>query len=381
MSEGFGSGGAAEDRRWMGEALALAADALGTTWPNPAVGCILVRDGGVVVGRGVTRPGGRPHAETVAVREAGPQARGATAYVTLEPCAHARVDGPCAELLAAAGVARVVVALRDPDPRVEGGGIAKLRAAGIKVEIGCRAAEAGELNAGHLKRMARGLPFCALKLAQSLDGRIATATGESRWITGEAARAEGHRLRARHDAIMIGSGTALADDPLLTCRDSPGLEHRSPVRIVLDRRLRLPPTSRLARSAREVPVWVVAGPDADEAAAEVLGAQGCEVLRVPDAAGDGEGNGGMASALAALAGRGITRLFVEGGAEVAAALLRAHLVDRLHLFTAPILLGSEALPGVGPLGQGRLAGAPRWRRVEGRALGDDRLDVLDAATP
>jgi diaminohydroxyphosphoribosylaminopyrimidine deaminase/5-amino-6-(5-phosphoribosylamino)uracil reductase len=314
----------------------------------------------------------------VAVRAAGPHARGATAYVTLEPCAHARPDGPCADLLAAAGVARVVVALRDPDPRVHGGGIDRLRAAGIPVEVGCREAEARELNAGHLKRMAHGLPFCALKLAQSLDGRIATATGESRWITGEAARAEGHRLRAYHDAVVVGSGTALADDPLLTCR-APGLEHRSPVRIVLDRRLRLPPTSRLARSAREVPVWVVTRPDADEAAAEALGAQGCEVLRVRGAAGDE--NVGVASVLAALAGRGITRLFVEGGAEVAAALLRAHLVDRLHLFTAPILLGSEALPGVGPLGLDRLADASRWRRVEGRALGDDRLDVLDATNP
>jgi diaminohydroxyphosphoribosylaminopyrimidine deaminase/5-amino-6-(5-phosphoribosylamino)uracil reductase len=332
-----------------------------------------------VVGRGATRPGGRPHAETVAVREAGPHARGATAYVTLEPCAHARPDGPCADLLAEAGVARVVVALRDPDPRVRGDGIARLRAAGITVEVGCREAEAWDLNAGHLKRVARGLPFCALKLAQSLDGRIATATGESRWITGEAARAEGHRLRARHDAVMVGSGTALADDPLLTCRDAPGLEHRSPVRVVADRRLRLPPASRLARSAREVPVWVVTGPEADEAAAEALSSLGCEVLRVPDAA-DGEA-AGMPRVLAALAGRGITRLLVEGGAGVAAALLRAHLVDRLHLFTAPLVLGAESLPSVGQLGLDRLADAPRWRRVEGRALGDDRLDVLDAATP
>lgn len=368
---------ASEDRRWMGEALALAGAALGTTWPNPAVGCVLVRDGGVVVGRGATQAGGRPHAETVAVREAGPHARGSTAYVTLEPCAHARVDGPCAALLAEAGVARVVVALGDPDPRVDGGGLAILRAAGIPVEVGCREAEAREVNAGHLKRMAQGLPFCALKLAHSLDGRIATATGESRWITGEAARAEGHRLRAYHDAIMVGSGTALADDPLLTCR-APGLGHRSPVRVVADRRLRLPPTSRLAMGAREVPVWVVAGEEADEAAAEALAARGCVVLRVAGGgAGDGEA-GAARGALAALAGRGITRVLVEGGAGLAAALLRSHLVDRLHLFTAPIVLGAESLPGVGPLGIGRLADARRWRRVEGRALGEDRLDVLDS---
>jgi diaminohydroxyphosphoribosylaminopyrimidine deaminase/5-amino-6-(5-phosphoribosylamino)uracil reductase len=256
--------------------------------------------------------------------------------------------------------------------------IGRLRAAGVDVSVGCREAEARALNAGHLKRVGRGLPFCALKLAQSLDGRIATAAGESRWITGEDARAEGHRLRAFHDAIMVGSGTALADDPLLTCR-IPGLEGRSPVRVVVDRRLRLPPTSRLARSAREVPVWVVAGPDADGAAARALEARGCEVLRV---AGPADGPGVAASAvLAALAGRGITRLLVEGGATLAAALLRAHLVDRLHLFEAPILLGAEAVPGVGPLGLGRLGDAPRWRRVEERRLGGgDRLSVLDAGS-
>ena len=365
------------DARRMDEALALAAGALGTTWPNPAVGCLIVRDDGRVVGRAATMRGGRPHAETAALREAGPLARGATAYVTLEPCAHERPDGPCSDALARAGIRRVVVALRDPDPRVDGGGIARLRAAGVEVSVGCREAEARALNIGHLKRVGRGLPFCALKLAQSLDGRIATATGESRWITGPEARAEGHRLRAFHDAIMVGSGTALADDPLLTCR-APGLEDRSPVRVVVDRRLRLSPASRLAASAGEVPVWVVGGPEADEARAAALAACGCEVLHVA-AAADGPGDGG-AGVLAALAGRGITRLLVEGGATLAAALLRAHLVDRLHLFDAPILLGAEAVPGVGPLGLERLGDAPRWRRVEERRLGggDDRLSVLDA---
>jgi diaminohydroxyphosphoribosylaminopyrimidine deaminase/5-amino-6-(5-phosphoribosylamino)uracil reductase len=362
---------AGEDASWMGEALALADAAVGTTWPNPAVGCVLVRDGRAV-GRGATRRGGRPHAEAEALRDAGEAARGATAYVTLEPCAHQRPGGPCADALAVAGVRRVVVALGDPDPRVDGRGLARLRAAGVAVEAGCREAEARALNAGHLKRLARGLPFVALKLAQSLDGRIATASGESRWITGEEARAETHRLRARHDAILVGSGTALADDPLLTCR-VPGLEDRSPVRVVLDRRLRLPPTSRLAATAREVPVWVVAGPGADEGRAGALEALGCEVL---PCAGD------AASALAALAGRGITRALVEGGAAVAASLLRGErLVDRLYLFEAPLLLGAEALPAVGDLGVGRLADARRWRRADGedRRLGDDRLRVLDAA--
>ena len=210
----------------------------------------------------------------------------------------------------------------------------------------------------------------SLKLAWSLDGRIATAGGESKWITGEAARAEGHRLRASHDAIMVGSGTALADDPLLTCR-VPGLEDRQPVRVVVDRRLRLPPTSRLAATAREVPVWVLAGAEADQRRAADLAERGVEILRPT---GDG-----AAAALAALGGRGITRVLAEGGAGLAAALLRERLVDRLYLFEAPLLLGAEGLAGVGDLGVERLAEAPRWRRVAEVPLGDDRLTVLDAA--
>ena len=241
----------AEDAAWMDEALSLAEGALGTTWPNPAVGCVLVQ-GTRLVASAATGRGGRPHAEAAALLAAGAAARGATAYSTLEPCAHTRPGGPCTEALIAAGVARVVIAARDPDPRVDGRGIALLREAGIVVDVGCRAAEAREILAGFAKRLATGLPFCTLKLATSLDGRIATSTGESKWITGEAARADGHRLRASHDAIMVGSGTALADDPLLTCR-LPDLQGRSPVRVVLDRRLRLEPTSRLATTAREVP--------------------------------------------------------------------------------------------------------------------------------
>jgi diaminohydroxyphosphoribosylaminopyrimidine deaminase/5-amino-6-(5-phosphoribosylamino)uracil reductase len=360
---------AEDDARWMGEALALAGRALGSTWPNPAVGCVIVRDGRVV-GRGATARGGRPHAETLALRDAGPAAEGATAYVTLEPCAHERSDGPCARALARAGVARVVVALGDPDPRVDGRGIDILREAGVAVEVGCREAEARELAAGYLKRVRTGLPWLSLKLAWSLDGRIATAGGESKWITGEAARSEGHRLRASHDAIMVGSGTALADDPLLTCR-VPRLEDHQPVRVVVDRRLRLPATSRLAATAREVPVWVLAGAEADQRRAADLAERGVEILRPT---GDG-----AAAALAALGGRGITRVLAEGGAGLAAALLRERLVDRLYLFEAPLLLGAEGLAGVGYLGVERLAEAPRWRRAAEVPLGDDRLTVLDAA--
>lgn len=367
---------AGQDEAWMGEALMLARAALGTTWPNPAVGCVVVQ-GDEIVARAATGGGGRPHAEALALRAAGAAAAGATVYSTLEPCAHTRPEGPCTEVLIAAGVARVVIGTQDPDPRVDGRGIARLREAGIAVEVGCREAEAREIIAGFLKRLRTGLPFCALKLAQSLDGRIAMADGESRWITGEAARADVHRLRAAHDAIMVGSGTALADDPLLTVRLPDG-DRRSPVRVVLDRRLRLPPASRLARTAREAPAWVITDEAADPGRADALAACGIELIRLAGA--DGEPFG-VRRALAALAERGITSLLVEGGATLAAALLRAGLVDRLHLYQAPVLLGAEAIPGVGELALPGLAAAPRWRRVEERRLGEDLLAVLDAASP
>ncbi|MGY4803023.1 bifunctional diaminohydroxyphosphoribosylaminopyrimidine deaminase/5-amino-6-(5-phosphoribosylamino)uracil reductase RibD, partial [Teichococcus aerofrigidensis] len=221
---------AAQDVAQMRAALALAARGLGNTWPNPAVGCVIVKEG-VVVGRGWTAPGGRPHAETEALRRAGAAARGATAYVTLEPCCHWGRTPPCADALIAAGVARVVVAMQDPDPRVDGAGLRRLREAGIAVASGMLEAEARALNAGFLKRLASGLPLLTLKLATTLDGRIATRAGESQWITGPAARRAAHALRGRHDAVLVGSGTALADDPDLTCR-LPGFAPVPTVRVV-----------------------------------------------------------------------------------------------------------------------------------------------------
>jgi len=237
----------AADRAFMAAALGLARRGLGRVWPNPAVGCVIVRDG-LVVGRGWTAPGGRPHAEAVALERAGDLAHGATAYVTLEPCAHHGRTPPCADALVRAGVARVVTALGDPDPRTAGEGHARLRQAGIAVAEGTGADAAEEVNAGFLKRVRHGRPLVTLKLATTLDGRIATAAGESQWITGPRARQDGHRLRAAHDAIIVGSGTALADDPGLTCR-LPGLEGASPVRVVFDGRLRLSPESRIARAS------------------------------------------------------------------------------------------------------------------------------------
>src|SRR5579872_5958594 len=241
------------DLRHMKTALALARRGLGLVWPNPSVGCVIVMEGRVI-GRGWTRPGGRPHGETEALSQAGEAARGATAYVSLEPCCHWGKTPPCTDALVAAGITRVVVPIEDPDPRVQGQGVARLKAAGIKVDVGLCAAEAAEVNAGFFLRMKEGRPLLTLKLATSRDGRIATRGQESQWITGPLSRARAHLLRATHDAVMVGSNTVLVDDPLLTCR-LPGLEERSPVRIVVDGRLRVPLTARVVAEARRAPTW------------------------------------------------------------------------------------------------------------------------------
>ncbi len=352
-------------------ALGLARRGLGSVWPNPSVGCILVKEGRVV-GRGFTQPGGRPHAETEALAMAGDAARGATAYVTLEPCAHHGKTPPCAEALLAAGVSRVVAAMEDPDPRVAGKGLALLRAAGVEVTLGVLADQAAELNAGFFLTVRVGRPLVTLKLATTLDGRIATHTGESQWITGEAARAAAHRLRAETDVIMVGSGTVLADNPDLTCR-LPGMADRSPVRVVVDGRLRLPLTSRLVATAGEVPTWVVtlAGAAAAErrAAYEDAGVDVLEAKAGPDRQVD------PGSVMALLAGAGVTRVLVEGGAHLAAALLRADLVDRLVWFRAPGLIGGDGLAAAASFGIDHLTAVPRFERVDARPVGDDLMET------
>lgn len=344
----------------MAQALRLAARGLGNVWPNPAVGCVIVRDGpsvgrGRIVGRGWTQASGRPHAETEALRRAGAAALGATACVTLEPCAHYGRTPPCTMALLHAGVRRVVVATTDPDPRVDGKGLAQLRQAGVEVEAGVLKAEAEQLNAGFISRIRRGRPLVTLKLASSLDGRIATRTGASRWITGEAARARGHLLRATHDAIMVGSGTALADDPDLTCR-LPGLADRSPVRVVVDGRLRLEPGAAMLRAASEVPVLVLTGPEPDPRRARALEKAKATVVPCTAAA---DGRLDLAAALQALGRHGLTRLLVEGGAGLAAALLRSRLVDRLAWFDAPLLIGGDGRPALAGLGILELSAAIR----------------------
>jgi diaminohydroxyphosphoribosylaminopyrimidine deaminase/5-amino-6-(5-phosphoribosylamino)uracil reductase len=350
----------------MRAALALARRSLGRTWPNPAVGCVILKDGQVIA-RGRTQDGGRPHAEAVALKKAGEAARGATVYVTLEPCAHHGRTPPCAEALAAAGVAKVVSAIEDPDPRVKGQGHAKLKAAGIEVEVGEEAEEAGRINEGFFLRVREGRPLIHLKLATSLDGRIATASGDSKWITGEAARADAHRLRATHDAILVGAGTALADDPELTVR-VPGLEKYSPVRIVLDSKARLSPASKLAQTARTVPVWLVCLEDAQT---DELEKCGVEIVRV--AAVD------VALAAKALGARGLTRVLVEGGGEVAAALVQADMVDRISLYRAGIILGGDSRSAVADLGLGKVGSAPRFVLESQRIVGPDTLETWHRA--
>ena len=356
-----GAGPRATDEAHLAAAIALGRRSLGETWPNPAVGCVIVAPDGAVVGRGRTRPGGRPHAETEALAMAGDRARGATAYVTLEPCAHHGVTPPCADALIAAGVGRVVGGARDPDERVDGRGFDRLREAGIAVDRGLLATGITALASGFVSRVTRGRPRVTLKLATSLDGRIATASGESRWITGAAARRAVQAARARHDALLVGIGTALADDPLLTVRLD-GARHRPAVRVVVDRRLRLPLGSRLVATAVEHPLWLVHGPEADPSRVDALSAQGARLLST---------DGSIGSVLASLGGAGLNTILVEGGAAIAASLLGQHLVDELLWFTAPRILGSEGLGAVGPLGPSLLADAPRFRPVDsGRTAHD-----------
>jgi diaminohydroxyphosphoribosylaminopyrimidine deaminase/5-amino-6-(5-phosphoribosylamino)uracil reductase len=352
----------------MSAAIALAARGLGATWPNPSVGCVIVAPDGRVVGRGRTATGGRPHAEVAALAMAGAAARGATAYVTLEPCSHHGQTPPCANALTAGGIARVVVAQGDPDPRVNGAGLARLREAGIEVQVGIMAAEAHETLAGFFSRVRLGRPLVTLKLATTLDGRIATRTGESRWITGPAARSAVHMLRAQHDAVMTGIGTVLADDPDLTCR-IPGYAFRPTLRIVADGTLRTPPTARLIATSRETPTWLLHHAE-NRQVAQKLEQAGANCIQVSKA---GEGRGiDLPAALTALGKCGLTRILVEGGAELAASLLRSDLIDRIVWFHAPSLTGGDGKPAVLPLGVEHISQLETFVRLRGpTALGAD----------
>jgi diaminohydroxyphosphoribosylaminopyrimidine deaminase/5-amino-6-(5-phosphoribosylamino)uracil reductase len=366
----------AADQRFMRLALTLGRRGQGRTWPNPAVGAVVVKDG-VIVGRGWTQPGGRPHAEPEALMHAGEAARGATLYVTLEPCSHVGKSPPCADAIVAAGIARVVSAIEDPNPEVAGQGHAKLRAAGIKVDIGVGAVEAVRDHAGHVRRVRDRRPHVILKLAVSSDDKIAAVGHKPVAITGESARARVHLLRAQCDAILVGIGTVLADDPLLTCR-LPGMEARSPVRVVLDPNLRMPGVSRLVHSARETPLWVVTSGLAEAPAAMKLGAAGAQLIRVattntPRPALD------PLAVLHALAEKGITRLLVEGGARVASSFVAADLVDEVWLLRGPEAVGSDGVAALDALPLSALTGSPTFKLCASESLQRDTLAVYERA--
>lgn len=363
----------AADQRFMQLALTLGRRGQGRTWPNPAVGAVVVKDG-VIIGRGWTQPGGRPHAEPVALQRAGAAARGATLYATLEPCSHVGKSPPCADAIIAAGIARVVSAIEDPNPEVAGQGHAKLRAAGIAVDIGLGAAEAARDHAGHFRRIRDRRPHVILKLAVSSDDKIAAAGHKPVAISGEAARARVHLLRAQCDAILVGIGTVLADDPMLTCR-LPGMEARSPVRVVLDRALRIPGTSRLVHSARETPLWVMTSSLSEAPAAMKLGAAGAQVIRV--ATTSTPPGLDLLAVLHALSDKGITRLLVEGGARVASSFVSAGLVDEVWLLRGSDPVGADGVPALEALPLSAITESPAFKLRASETVQNDTLTIYE----
>ena len=359
------------DQRFMDLALALGSRGLGNTWPNPAVGAVVVKDG-VILGRGWTQSGGRPHAETEALKRAGRSARGGTLYVTLEPCSHHGKTPPCVDAIVRSGIVRVVSALEDPNPEVAGKGYAHLRDRAITVDAGLGAEEAARAHAGHVRRMREGRPNVMLKLAVSSDGKAGAAGRQPVGITGEAARARVHMMRAASDAIMVGVGTVLADDPHLTCR-LPGMLERSPVRVVLDARLRVPLSTSVIATAGETPTWVIGAPSASPMAEEILRAKGVEVLR--SEAKDGRFD--LAEVLKLLGERGITRLMVEGGPTVAASFVKAGLVDEFALFRSKKVVG---LDGIGALEGMQLSALTDDMKLRGfEMIGADTLELYERA--
>ncbi|MGB0921917.1 MAG: bifunctional diaminohydroxyphosphoribosylaminopyrimidine deaminase/5-amino-6-(5-phosphoribosylamino)uracil reductase RibD [Alphaproteobacteria bacterium] len=364
------------DHRYMALALRLAARGLGQVAPNPSVGCVLVQDNRII-GRGWTQPGGRPHAEAHAIeatleRLGHGAIEGATAYVTLEPCSHHGKSPPCANALVKAGVTRVVVACLDPDPRVNGKGIAALADSGIEVIQNVLHDPAVALNAGFISRVTLKRPMVIFKAATTLDGKIATHTGDSQWITDTEARKRGHLLRARVDAIMVGGGTVIADDPELTCR-IPGLENRSPLRVVLDSRLGTPLTSKLVKTAHAQEVRLYTRKDADKSRVKAFEAAGVTIVKIE---ADAAGRVQITKVLEDLAKAGITRLLVEGGAHLAASLMAANLVDRLCWFRAPALIGADGLSALAPFGIDNMGQVRRFAQIAQERLGDDVLEIF-----
>lgn len=360
-----------DDARYMRLALRAGRRGLGRTSPNPAVGAVLVRRG-TVVGTGYHRRAGEPHAEVEALRAAGSRARAATLYVTLEPCAHQGRTPPCVEAVLAAGVRRVVIASRDPNPHVAGGGAERLRAAGLDVVTGVLEREGDALIAYFRKLVTTGRPFVTLKLAASLDGRIATASGESRWITSAASRRFVHRLRNRHDAVLVGAATAIHDDPQLTCRLRGG---RNPWRVIVDGRLQLPLAAGVVTTARAIPTLVFAASDAGTRRVAALRDAGVDVVLLPAQ----RGKLAWPGILGELGRRGVASVLVEGGSEVAAGLLAARCADRLNLFLAPTFIGGDGRALLGSLGVRHLRDAVALGRLEVRRFAQDLFLATDIA--
>lgn len=361
------------DERFMDIALALARRGLGRTTPNPTVGAIVVSPGqsAEVVARGWTQPGGRPHAETVALDAAGHDAKGATLYVTLEPCSHHGRTPPCTDAIIAAGVSRVVCAIGDPDPRVEGRGIKRLTDAGIRVTEGCRRAEANHINKGHFLRVTEQRPFVQLKLAVGSDGLLAPGTGHPVWVTGEAARAQGHLLRARADVILVGSGTVAADDPDLTCR-LPGMTDRSPIRVVLDSNALTPPKARLFESLDTAPVWIVCTAAASSERRKALEDRGAHVIVAdPNASGGID----LTGLLRQLADAEITRILVEGGPHIARSFWDEGLVDEAVFATGARPTGEGGLCPFVTDGLDLLTKSEHFMQQSDRQVGADRMAV------
>lgn len=361
------------DRRFMALALSLGRRGLGRTWPNPAVGAVVVKDG-VILGRGWTQQGGRPHAETEALKRAGKFAKGATLYVTLEPCSHQGKTPPCADAIIRAGIARVVSALEDPNPDVAGKGHARLLENGIVVEVGLGAEQALRDHAGHIRRVREGRPQVLLKLAVSSDGKAGLAGRKPVGITGEAARLLVHQMRAQSDAILVGVGTVLSDDPHLTCR-LPGMLKQSPVRVVLDARLRAPLAASVVSTAHETPTWVLTSSQASPMAEEILRAKGVEVIRLTGA----EGRLEPIAVVRTLAERGITRLMIEGGPMVAASFVVADLVDEVALLRSPNPLGADAIDALEGLPLTALTQSPSLVRIASEPVGGDTLERYQRA--
>ncbi|MGV8839189.1 MAG: bifunctional diaminohydroxyphosphoribosylaminopyrimidine deaminase/5-amino-6-(5-phosphoribosylamino)uracil reductase RibD [Bauldia sp.] len=359
------------DRRIMAAALRIGRHNLGRTWPNPAVGAILVQMEGAgprIVGRGWTAKGGRPHAEVRALAQAGAEARGATAYVTLEPCSHHGHTPPCSEALVAAGVSRVVVAMVDPDSRVAGRGIAMLEAAGIEVTAGVLEAEARIAHGGHISRVTRGRPWALLKLAVSADGMIGRREGERMLITGKATYDRVQGIRAESDAILVGIGTVVVDDPRLTVRQ-PGTDEMDPVRVIVDTNARIPLETNLVRTAREIPLWIVAGEGADPARIVALEEAGVRVIRVR------EGSGGLdiSAVFQALGTAGLTRVLVEGGSRIASSLVSNDLADEVILFRASVVVGPGGVRALDGYALSAIERSPRYRLVEESQVGEDQM--------